>query len=352
MIVLMIAVKRCLMDKILPTTSKRLRTPEGRWGPALNAFRETNRRRCVNKVVIDNLITSVRCIRNNGGRIENLLQPKIVWFCAECPGSSGSSQWRSQPKNLGGGPKMFDFRRITLFCLEKRLSKHKMAIFSKQFLGGPWPLCPPPGYAYGSNRSASYCWGRAVVAALHARCTRNGMCAKNSIYICVCVARTRSKSKHGVWFLLLLAVIVWSFAPLPLGLCDRNRMVLWPGCEGHVRCNHHKGNVRSVRFCCKKGGMSLTPLRRHGVECAIHPVFFVIHLFSKMTEKKLNSATMPFFSHEKTSKWKKLQMFQSYFGQKDWNISAKRKTQDAPPTGCALRTAPICVQSEQPIIEW
>jgi len=38
------------------------------------------------------------------------------------------SQWRSQPKNLGGG-KMFDFRRITLFCLEKRLSKHKMTTF-------------------------------------------------------------------------------------------------------------------------------------------------------------------------------------------------------------------------------
>jgi len=28
------------------------------------------------------------------------------------------------------GAKMFDFRRITLFCLEKRLSKHKMTIFS------------------------------------------------------------------------------------------------------------------------------------------------------------------------------------------------------------------------------
>ena len=37
-------------------------------------------------------------------------------------------QWRSQPQNWGGG-KMFDFRRITLFCLEKRLSKHKMTAF-------------------------------------------------------------------------------------------------------------------------------------------------------------------------------------------------------------------------------
>ena len=37
--------------------------------------------------------------------------------------------------------KMFDFRRITLFCLEKRLSKHKMTIFSKN-LGGMAPLPP------------------------------------------------------------------------------------------------------------------------------------------------------------------------------------------------------------------
>jgi len=48
-------------------------------------------------------------------------------------------QWRSQPKNMGG--KMFGFRRITLFCLEKRLSKHKM-IFSKNF-GGHGHFGPP-----------------------------------------------------------------------------------------------------------------------------------------------------------------------------------------------------------------
>ena len=44
---------------------------------------------------------------------------------------------------------MFDFRRITLFCLEKRLSRHKMTIFLK-ILGRLWPLCPP-GYAYDIN---------------------------------------------------------------------------------------------------------------------------------------------------------------------------------------------------------
>jgi len=34
---------------------------------------------------------------------------------------------------------MFDFRRITLFCVEKRLSKHKMTICSKN-LGGHVPF--------------------------------------------------------------------------------------------------------------------------------------------------------------------------------------------------------------------
>jgi len=48
---------------------------------------------------------------------------------------------------------MFDFRRITLFRLEKRLSKRKMTMFSKYFWGyGPFG---PPGYAYATNRSLS-----------------------------------------------------------------------------------------------------------------------------------------------------------------------------------------------------
>ena len=37
---------------------------------------------------------------------------------------------------------MFDFKRITLFCVEKRLSKHKMTMFSKN-LGGHGPFGPP-----------------------------------------------------------------------------------------------------------------------------------------------------------------------------------------------------------------
>ena len=43
------------------------------------------------------------------------------------------------PKILG--IKMFNFRRITLFCLEKRLSKHKWLYFLK-ILGGMAPLVP------------------------------------------------------------------------------------------------------------------------------------------------------------------------------------------------------------------
>jgi len=37
--------------------------------------------------------------------------------------------------------KMFDFRRKTLFCLGYHLSKHKMTLNSKVWVG-PWPLCP------------------------------------------------------------------------------------------------------------------------------------------------------------------------------------------------------------------
>jgi len=65
-------------------------------------------------------------------------------FSSDC--GLAISQWRSQPKNLGG-PKVYDFMRITLFSLEKRLSKHKMTIFSKNLVGA-WPLWPPSGYAY------------------------------------------------------------------------------------------------------------------------------------------------------------------------------------------------------------
>jgi len=46
---------------------------------------------------------------------------------------------------------MLDFRRITPFCLEKRLSKHKITVYSKNLGGhGPFSL---PDYAYGKQPS-------------------------------------------------------------------------------------------------------------------------------------------------------------------------------------------------------
>jgi len=68
-------------------------------------------------------------------------QHRIVFNCKKTVGAAVFiRQRRSQTKNFGGA-KMFDFGRITLFCLEKRLSKHKMTIFSKN-LGGMAPLAP------------------------------------------------------------------------------------------------------------------------------------------------------------------------------------------------------------------
>jgi len=43
---------------------------------------------------------------------------------------------------------MFDSWRMTLFCLEKRPSKHKITIFSKIWAGGSYGPFRPPGYAY------------------------------------------------------------------------------------------------------------------------------------------------------------------------------------------------------------
>jgi len=54
-------------------------------------------------------------------------------------------QWRSQPK-IFFGEKCFDFRRITLFCLGYRLSKHKMTIYAKNFGKGAWD--PDPRLRY------------------------------------------------------------------------------------------------------------------------------------------------------------------------------------------------------------
>jgi len=67
-------------------------------------------------------------------------------------GVASPKHWVEQ-KNCGGA-KMFDLRWITLFCLEKRLSKHKITIFSKN-LGGMAPLATP---MYRTARNCLWCY--------------------------------------------------------------------------------------------------------------------------------------------------------------------------------------------------
>jgi len=64
--------------------------------------------------------------------------------------------------------------------------------------------------------------------ALIVQFTTNGMCVKNNIIIYVARA-SNSKRDCGAWSLLLLAATVRNFARMPLGISDRNQMVLWPG---------------------------------------------------------------------------------------------------------------------------
>jgi len=52
----------------------------------------------------------------------------------------------------------------------------------------------------------------------------------------------------------VFAATVRSFAHMPLGISDRNKMVLWPGCEGRARVSLQKKNVRSRRFVVKRRG--------------------------------------------------------------------------------------------------
>jgi len=80
--------------------------------------------------------------------------------------SVASPKIREGPKNLGWA-KVFDFRRITLFRLGYRLSKHKITICSENFFGEHGPLgsraTPMSGYIY---RDASC---RGSIACTHFR---------------------------------------------------------------------------------------------------------------------------------------------------------------------------------------
>jgi len=70
---------------------------------------------------------------------------------------------------------------------------------------------------------------------------------KNNINIYVAQAKQWQSDLVG-WSMLLLAATVWSFVHLLLGLSNRNKMVLWPGCEGYARRNLHKKNLQFMWF--------------------------------------------------------------------------------------------------------
>jgi len=93
----------------------------------------------------------------NYPRIDNAhkIRKKILVVCyvaVICTITKGKEQIRAgvfsgvaSPEIRGGqkimGGKMSDFRRITVFCFEKRLSKYKMTISSKN-LGVHGPFAP------------------------------------------------------------------------------------------------------------------------------------------------------------------------------------------------------------------
>jgi len=71
----------------------------------------------------------------------------------------------------------------------------------------------------------------------------------------ICVARTSfNKRDCDAWSLLLLAAAVRRFAHMPLGISDRNKMVLWRGCGDHAEFSLHTKNELSVRFVVKRTG--------------------------------------------------------------------------------------------------
>ena len=105
----------------------------------------------------------------------------------------------------------------------------------------------------------------------------NGMCVKNKTIIYVSRASNRKRDCDVValpiltceWLnvttsvhkerlralsLLLLAATVRSFVHMPLGIFDRNKMVLWPGCGGRAKFSLHTKNVWSVWFVVKRRG--------------------------------------------------------------------------------------------------
>ena len=85
------------------------------------------------------------------------------------------------------------------------------------------------------------------------------------------VARTSSNRVISSGELYCCLLPVWSFAHMPLGLSDRNKMVLWPGCEGPTRFSLHIKNMQSVRFVEKRRGCCCNHFTTGVVlKCVVH----------------------------------------------------------------------------------
>jgi len=92
------------------------------------------------------------------------------------------------------------------------------------------------------------CCNLSVGVAVYMRFTTNGMCTKNNTHIYV--AQTSNNRVISLGSPLLLAVTVQGFAHMPFGFSNRNKIVLWSGCE--KSCQMQPTQVRSVRFVEKR----------------------------------------------------------------------------------------------------
>ena len=112
-----------------------------------------------------------------------------------------------------------------------------------------------------------YCCNLSGGVALIVWFITNGMCVKNNTIIYVPQA-SNSKRDCNAWSLLLLAAPVWIFAHMPLGISNRNKMVLWLGYGGRAEFSLTQ---RTCDRCgpLQKGGV-LQPLRWRCVNCVIH----------------------------------------------------------------------------------
>ena len=99
--------------------------------------------------------------------------------------------------------------------------------------------------------------------------TTNGMCVKNNtiiLYMQHKQAIVREIATHDLYCCLPAAV--QSFAHMPLGISDRNKMVLWPGCGGRAKFSLHTKNMQLVWFVVKRRGWCCN--LSVGVDCVIH----------------------------------------------------------------------------------